>query len=147
MDQLHSKTGTVIINKLKKHFATHGIPNQLHSDNGPPYNSAEFGSFLKSSGTEHITSSPGYPQSNGRVENAVKTARTLIKKAKESDSEFFLSLLSWRDTPTEGMNSSPAQRMFGRRIRTQLPTAEVLAETTDTAATRDQILKSKEKQT
>ena len=41
VDQLHSTTGTVIINKLKEHFAIHGIPNQLHSDNGPPYNSAE----------------------------------------------------------------------------------------------------------
>ena len=39
--------------------------------------------------------------------------------------------------------------MFGRRTRTQLPTAEVLLkpQTTDTAATRDQILKRKEKQT
>ena len=73
----------------------------------------------------------------------------MIKKAKESNSEFFLSLLNWRNTPTEGMNSSPAQRMFGRRTRTQLPTAEVLlkSQTTDTAATRDQILKRKEKQT
>ena len=149
VDQLYSKTGTVIINKLKKHFAAHGIPNQLHSDNGPPYNSAEFSNFVKSSGTEHITGSPGYPQSNGRVENAVKTASTLIKKAKESDSEFFLSLLSWRNTPTEGMNSSPTQRMFGRLTRTQLPTAEVLLkpQSTDTGATRDQILKRKAKQT
>ena len=36
VDELYSKTGTVIINKLNKHFAAHGIPNQLHSDNGPP---------------------------------------------------------------------------------------------------------------
>ena len=149
VDELYNKTGTVIINKLKRHFAAHGIPNQLHSDNGPPYNSAEFSNFLKSSGTEHITSSPRYPQSNGRVENAVKTASTLIKKAKESGTEFYLSLLSWRNTPTEGMNSSPAQRIFGRRTRTQLPTAEVLLkpQSTDTEATRDQILKRKEKQT
>ena len=47
------------------------------------------------------------------------------------------------------MNSSPAQRIFGRRTRTQLPTAEVLLKPqfTDTEATRDQILKRKEKQT
>ena len=47
------------------------------------------------------------------------------------------------------MNSSPAQRMFGRRTQTQLPTAEVLLkpQTTDTVATRDQVLKRKEKQT
>ena len=61
VDDLYRKTGSVIINKLKKHFEAHGIPNQLLSDNGPPYNSAEFSNFLKSSGTEHITSSPGYP--------------------------------------------------------------------------------------
>ena len=103
LDELYSKTGTVIINKLKKHFAAHGIPNRLHSDNGPQYNSTEFSNFLKSPGTEHITSSPGYPQSNGRVENAVKTASTLIKKAKESGTEFYPSLLSWRNTLTEAI--------------------------------------------
>ena len=51
VDQLCSKTGTVIINKLKKQFAAHEIPNQLHSDNGPPYNSAEFSNFVKTSAT------------------------------------------------------------------------------------------------
>ena len=65
MDELHSKTGKVIIKKLKKHFAGHGIPNELQSDNGPPFNSAEFEHFLRSALTEHITSSLGYPQSNG----------------------------------------------------------------------------------
>ena len=73
LDQLHSKTVTVIIKKLKRHFVTHGTPNELLSGNEPPFNSAEFEYFLWSSGTEHVTSSPGYPQSNGRVENAVNS--------------------------------------------------------------------------
>ena len=80
LDQLHSKTVTVIIKKLKRHFVTHGTPNELLSGNEPPFNSAQFEN-LWSSGTEHVTSSPGYPQSNGLVENAVKTAKSLIKKA------------------------------------------------------------------
>ena len=42
VDQLHGKTGTVIIKKLKKHFVTHGTPNELLSGNEPPFNSAEF---------------------------------------------------------------------------------------------------------
>ena len=75
VDQLHSKTVTVIIKKLKRHFVTHGTPNELLSGNEPPFNSAEFENFLWSSGTEHVTSSPDYPQSNGRVE------KSLIKKA------------------------------------------------------------------
>ena len=41
VDQLHSKTVTVIIKKLKKHFVTHGTPNELLSGNEPPFNSAE----------------------------------------------------------------------------------------------------------
>jgi len=36
-------------------------------------------------------------------------------------------LLAWRNTPTEGLESSPAQRMFGRRTRTLIPmTSELL---------------------
>ena len=59
VDQLHGKTGTVIIKKLKKHFVTHGTPNELLSGNEPPFNSAEFENFLRSSGSAHVTSSPG----------------------------------------------------------------------------------------
>ena len=55
VDQLHSKTGTVIIQKLKRHFVTHGTSNELLSGNEPPFNSAEFGKFLQSPGTEHVT--------------------------------------------------------------------------------------------
>ena len=81
MDQLHSKTGTVIIKKLtgKRHFVTHGTSNELLSGNEPPFNSAEFEKFLQSPGTEHVTSSLDYRQNNERVENTVKTAKSLIK--------------------------------------------------------------------
>ena len=34
--------------------------------------------------------------------------------------------MEWRNTPTEGFDSSPAQRFFGRRTRSQLPTTETL---------------------
>ena len=148
IDPLRAKTANVVIDKLKKHFATHGIPNEVNSDNGPPFNSVELSNFMRSTGVEHNTSSPLYPQSNGRVENAVKTAKNLLKKSKESGTEFYLSLLNWRNTPTEGMDTSPAQRMFGRRTRTQLPTAEPLLrpQTPAPESTREQILKHKEKQ-
>ena len=35
IDELHkAKTGAAVIGKLKKRFATHGIPDTFHSDNG-----------------------------------------------------------------------------------------------------------------
>ena len=46
VDQLHSKTGTVILKTLKRYFVTHGTPNELRSGNEPPSNSAEFENFL-----------------------------------------------------------------------------------------------------
>ena len=43
IDELHkAKTGAAVIGKLKKSFATHGIPDTFHSDNGPSFNSNEF---------------------------------------------------------------------------------------------------------
>ena len=96
---------------------------------------------------EHITSSPKYPQSNGKVENAVKRSKNLMKKAASSNSDFQLALLDWRNTPTEGMKSSPAQRMFGRRTRALLPTSKELLEPQLVGDVRERKLQRKEVQT
>ena len=136
-----------MIGKLKKRFATHGIPDTFHSDNGPPFNSNEFSAFASMYEFEHITSSPEYPQSNGKVENAVTSSKNLMKKAATTNSDFQLALLDWRNTPTEGMKSSPAQRMFGRRTRTLLPTSEELLEPQLVRDVRERKLQRKEVQT
>ena len=95
-----------IITRLKRHFSNHGIPNLFQSDNGPPFDSQEFRDFAAAYEFELVTSSPNYPQSNGRVENAVKTAKQLMKKSKQAGSDFYLALLDWRNTPTEGVGCS-----------------------------------------
>ena len=50
----------------------------------------------------------------------------LFKKCKDSGQSEFLALLDWRNTPTEGIGTSPAQRLLGRRCKTLLPIAESL---------------------
>jgi len=127
VDRIFNKTAKEVISKVKAHFARHGIPDEVVSDNGQPFASAEFQDFADLYSFEIITSSPTYPQSNGKVENAVKTAQSLMKKAIETKKDPYLALLDWRNTPTEGINVSPAQRLFGRRTKTLLPTpAELL---------------------
>lgn len=42
------------------------------------------------------------PQANGKVEHSVKTAKALLKKAKEGHPDPYLSLLAFRNTPTPG---------------------------------------------
>ena len=49
-----------------------------------------------------------------------------MKKAKDAKTDFYLALLEWKNTPSEGMESSPAQRMFGRRMRSLLPISKQL---------------------
>lgn len=111
MDKLRSKTSKEVIGKLKSHFAR--VPDQLVSDNGPPYSSEVFQEFARNFEIEHITSSPG----NGKVENAVRTAKRLLKKVKDSGGDPYLSLLDWCNTPSEGFGYSPAKRLLCRRTR------------------------------
>ena len=70
---------------------------------------------------EHYTSSPRYPQSNGKAEKAVQTVKRLFTKCEASGQTEYLALLDWRKTPTEGVGTSPAQRLLGRRCKTPLP--------------------------
>ena len=126
IDPFKDKTASEVIHTLKRHFSRHGIPNKLMSDNVPLFNSFEFQQFATSYDMEHVTNSPHHPQCNVQVENAIKTAKSLLKKSKTSRSDIYLVLLKCRNTPSEGLQSTPAQRMFGRRTRTLIPTTSEL---------------------
>ena len=95
------------------------------SDN-VPFSSKEFQDFAKEYEFTTEPSSPEYAQSNGKAENAVKTVKMLMKRAAESGNDFYLVLLEWLNTPSEGMDSSPAQRIFRRRAKTLLPMSKKL---------------------
>ena len=57
-----------VIRALKSIFARHGIPEQVRSNNGPQFDSAEISYFAKEWGFKHSTSSPRFPQANVDVE-------------------------------------------------------------------------------
>ena len=111
---------------MKAVFAPYGIPDVLVTDNGFQFASAEFSVFAKTWMFQHTTSSPYSPQSNGKAENPVKTVKKLFRKCRESGQSEFLALLDWRNTPTEGFGTSPAQRLMGRRCKTLVPVAGTL---------------------
>ena len=83
-----------------------------------------------------ITLSP-----TGRLKTQLKS---LMKKARESGQDFYLSLIAWRNTPTEDMGSSPAQCLFSRRTKTSLPTATRLLEPEPVKQVRDKLYERKE---
>ena len=121
VDRLYSTSSSAIIHKLKAHMARHGIPERVVSDNGPQYSSEEFRRFAQQYEFEHVTSSLGYPQSNDKAESAVKQAKRIMEKAIAAKEDPYLALLAHRNTPSDGMTTSPAQRLFGRRTRIRLP--------------------------
>ena len=67
---------------------------------------------LQTSETFSIFSSPRYPQSNGKAENAVRTVERLFTKCRAAGVSEFQALLDWRHTPREDIDSSPAQRLL-----------------------------------
>ena len=60
------------------------------------------------------------------VSGCTRKAKRIIIKCKESHTDVYSAILSHRNTPTQGLDTSPAQRMFGRRTRTTLPTTATL---------------------
>ena len=126
LDVLHDTLPTTVTVHHRRHFARHGIPERLISDNGPQFSCRHFKQFARLWQFEHMTSSPCHPASNGKAESAVKTAMCLIKKAQNDGQDPWLAILAYRNTPTEGMFSSPAERLLGRKARTTLPTTSSL---------------------
>ena len=48
-----------------------------------------------------------------------------MKKCKKANEDPYLGLLNLRNTPQEGLLTSPVQRLMGRRTRTAVPTSAV----------------------
>ncbi|XP_028417982.1 uncharacterized protein K02A2.6-like [Dendronephthya gigantea] len=126
IDLLEGTKSKAVIRKLKAQFARFGIPDVVMTDNGPQLSSKEFENFGKLWKFEHVTSSPRYPQSNGKVERAIRDAKQLMKKAKKTGSDPYLALLRYRNTPTQSLGSSPVQRLMSRRTKSLLPTTKAL---------------------
>ncbi|KAG1666425.1 Crossover junction endonuclease MUS81 [Nymphon striatum] len=121
IDFLLDTLSKTVITKLKHHFARHGIPIKFISDGGPQYTSELFKAFEIKWNFNHEYSSPVNSKANGAAEAAVKQAKRLLKKCVHSNEDPYIGLLNIRNTPTESLNSSPAQRLFCRRTRTMLP--------------------------
>ena len=71
-----------------------------------------------------MTSSPEYPQSNGKAEKVVQIVNRLLKKAKWNDEDPYMALLNYRASPLSGSDRSPGEISMNRKLRTKLPSAE-----------------------
>nr|XP_044248554.1 uncharacterized protein LOC123002452 [Drosophila takahashii] len=66
-----STSAAAAIKFLRQLFATHGLPDELVSDNGTAFTSEEFKLFTENNLIRHIKSAPFHPATNGQAERMV----------------------------------------------------------------------------
>ena len=76
---------------------------------------------MKEYGTNHITSSPHYPPSNGLAEKFVQIVKNMFHKAKEEGKDLFKCLMIYYNTPLSSSLQSPLQILQSRSARSDLP--------------------------
>ena len=104
---------------LEELFSVEGIPDEIMSDNGPPFNGKEFSSYLTGLGIRHTTSSPNYPRSNGFIERQIQTVKRLIEKANSSGRSHQEALTGLRAQPLGEGLPSPSEILHGRSLVTR----------------------------
>ena len=124
MIPMTSTTTEKTLEALSTLFAAHGLPEQIVSDNGPQFTSAEFETCMKKNGIKHIRSAPGHPSSNGEAERFVQTFKRGLKASKHDGGSLQLRLdkflFVYRSTPHATTGVSPAELFLKRNLRTRL---------------------------
>ena len=110
--------------KLKRVFATYGTPEQLETDNGPPFNSKEFSDFAAEEGFRHHQITPLHPQANGEAENFMKLLNKTEQRARIENKPAQVAiqelLTGYRSTPHPATGLTPYDGMMDRKVRIKL---------------------------
>ena len=142
VDVVSSTSAKSVIPKLDRMFSQFGVPETVKSDNGPPFNGAEFKQFAEYMGFHHRRITPYWPRANGEVERFM---RTLKKHLRTTDvplkQGLFKFLRDYRATPHTSTKIAPATALFGRPIRVRLPEMVVTPSNDDIIKTHDDAAK------
>ena len=115
-----------LIAALRRVFGTFGIAEELSSDGGPEFMTGATATFLRNCCVHHHVSSVAQPHSNCRAELGVKTVKRMLVGSTGpggslNTDAFQRAMLAYRNTPDPVSRVSPAEMIFGRRIRDFIP--------------------------
>ncbi len=137
VDTLTSLTAKAVIPKFDKIFSEFGIPEQLKTDNGPPFQSEDFAKYLEFMGIRHRKITPLWPRANAETERFMRTLKKSTRGKTNWKQEMHKLLLAYRATPHSTTGIAPATVLFGRDIRTRLPTLTIKAPSDVDLRTKD----------
>ncbi|KAK8373832.1 hypothetical protein O3P69_012515 [Scylla paramamosain] len=123
-----SASSSKLMAHFRRFFARWGAPEEVSTDGGTNLVSEEMQDFFRRWGVRVRVSSAHYPQSNGRAEAAVKSAKRMLRlnigpTGSLDTDKLSAALLQYHNTPLRGADSSPAQLATGRHLRDGVPTA------------------------
>lgn len=152
VEVLHKITASETIERLEKIFIRLGYPQTITLDNGRQFVSMEFEEYCKCRGIFLNRTTPYWPQENGLVE---RQNRSLLKRLKISQAlkrdwkrEILTYLSMYYSTPHSTTGKTPTELMYGRNVRTKLPSLRDLSFAVPFTdyKDRDQIMKEKGKE-
>ena len=127
---LSSTTAERVIEFLDTVFARFGYPETLRTDNGPQFVSDAFQQYLATSGINWLSTTPFWPRANGEIERTNRTLLKTLKIAKmngrDMSAELRKFLVAYRSTPHSSTGVAPYTMLFGRDMKTKLPTVPAI---------------------
>ena len=106
-------------------FSLFGFLDSLKSDNGPPFDSYKFSSYLNSKSIYHYRITPEHPQSNANCKRFMRVIGKTLRTAKIEQipwkEELDKLLMTYRNTQHSTTGFSPSLLFFSRELKTGLP--------------------------
>ncbi|KAJ1136977.1 hypothetical protein NDU88_003390 [Pleurodeles waltl] len=140
VEMLDMTTAGQVIPCLEKVMATHGLIQELRTENGLPFSSQEFAEYLAKHGVVQRKITPCWPEGNGEAERFMRTLnkvlRIAVAKAHNVDCALYAFLRYYRLTPQTTTKISPSALCMNRQVEDTIPQCEVSTAPQDQASER-----------
>lgn len=117
----------MLIHALMPVFQIFGLPKEIVTDNGPPFSSYEFKKFCDENIITKTHTPPYHPASNGLVERAVQTTKSVLRKFMldnpdnfQLDRSISKFLMNYRNSPHTDNEITPARQILNYKPRSPL---------------------------
>ena len=128
LDKVRDQTATeTIATLLLRQFSRWGLPHEIVTFCGKNFDSKDFSQFCLRKQIKRTKCSPYHHQRNGKVESAVKIAKSILRKTENSALNPYEALLDQHNTPTVNMTTSPSRRYLHRRLKSEIPMKATLS--------------------